>query len=66
VVDLITRDFLRNGFACVENTLSPEQLAYGQEGANRVMVDQAARNPLEEGKRGFARYSFGTQIEHPV
>ena len=36
-----------------------------QDGARRVVADQTTRIPLEEGNRGFARYSFGSQIEHP-
>ena len=31
----IAQDFLRDGFVCVRDALTPEQLAYGQEGAYR-------------------------------
>ncbi len=57
--------FFRDGFVALTDVLSPEQLAYAQEGADRVVVEQMAEIPLEEANRGFARYSFGTQIHHP-
>lgn len=64
-IDRIVHDFIRDGFACVSDALTPEQLAYGQAGANRVVAEQTGRIQLEDGNRGFARYSFGSQIEHP-
>jgi hypothetical protein len=63
-VDTIASDFIRDGFACIADALTPEQLSFAQEGARRVVADQTGTIPLEKGNRGFARYSFGSQIEH--
>ena len=60
----IAQDFLRDGFVCVRDALTPEQLAYGLSGAYRVAAAQTGRIALDEANRGFARYSFGSQIEH--
>jgi len=64
-LEAIARDFILDGFACVKDTLTADELAYAQEGANRIVAEQTARIALEDGNRGFARYSFGSQIEHP-
>ena len=64
-IEGIVRDFLLDGLSCVSGTLTAEQLAYGQQGAERVVSEQTGRIALEDGNRGFARYSFGSQIEHP-
>jgi hypothetical protein len=61
----IAHDFIRDGFACVSDALTTDQLNYGQEGAQRVVAEQTGRIALADGNRGFARYSFGSQIEHP-
>ena len=61
----IVEDFVRDGFVCIYDALTPDQLSIAQEGARRVVADQTGRIPLDEGNRGFARYSFGSQIEHP-
>lgn len=57
--------FFRNGFVALTDVLTPEQLAYAQESADRVVAEQMAEIPLEEANRGYARYSFGSQIHHP-
>ena len=57
--------FFRDGFVALTGVLSDDQLAYAQEGARRVVAEQMAAIPLEEANRGFARYSFESQIHHP-
>ena len=57
--------FFRDGFVALTDVLTPDQLSFAQEGAHRVVAEQMAETPLEEANRGFARYSFGSQIHHP-
>ena len=57
--------FFRDGFVALTDVLSSDQLSYAQEGARRVVAQQMDEIPLEEANRGFARYSFGSQIHHP-
>jgi ectoine hydroxylase-related dioxygenase (phytanoyl-CoA dioxygenase family) len=57
--------FHRDGFVVVREALTPEQLAFAQAGARRVIAEQMAATPLEKANRGFARYSFGPQLQHP-
>jgi ectoine hydroxylase-related dioxygenase (phytanoyl-CoA dioxygenase family) len=57
--------FHRDGFVVVQDALTPEQLAFAQDGAQRVIAEQMAATPLEKANRGFARYSFGPQLHHP-
>jgi len=57
--------FHRDGFVCVTEALTPEQLAFAQAGAQRVIAEQRAAFGLEKMNRGFARHSFGDQIHHP-
>lgn len=57
--------FHRDGFVAVSATLTPEQLAFAQAGARRVITQQMAEIALEKANRGFARYSFGQQVHHP-
>lgn len=57
--------FHRDGFVAVSGTLTPTQLAFAQAGAKRVIAEQMAAIALEKANRGFARYSFGSQIIHP-
>lgn len=57
--------FHRDGFAVVADALTAEQFAFIKEGAYRVVAEQTAAIPLEKANRGFARYSFGSQIHHP-
>jgi hypothetical protein len=59
------RIFHRDGFVIIGNALTAEQLATAQSGANRVIAEQMAAIPLDDANRGYARYSFGTQIHHP-
>ena len=64
-IDRAAALFHRDGFAVVTDALTNEQFAYLTEGAHRVVTEQTAAIPLEEANRGFARYSFGSQIHHP-
>jgi hypothetical protein len=64
-VEKATDIFHRDGFVAVEGTLNPEQLAFMQTGAQRIIAEQMAATPLEKANRGYARYSFGSQIHHP-
>jgi hypothetical protein len=57
--------FHRDGFVVVRDALTPEQLAFAQAGARRVIAEQMAATPLEKANRGYARYSFGPQLQHP-
>jgi ectoine hydroxylase-related dioxygenase (phytanoyl-CoA dioxygenase family) len=57
--------FHRDGFVCVKEALTPEQLAFAQAGAQRVITEQSVAFGLEKMNRGFARHSFGDQIHHP-
>lgn len=59
------RIFHRDGFVAVKGALTTEQLAFAQAGAQRVITQQTEETALESANRGFARYSFGSQIEHP-
>ena len=57
--------FHRDGFVVVRDALTPEQLAFAQAGAWRVIAEQMAATPPEKANRGRARYSFGPQLHHP-
>lgn len=57
--------FHRDGFVALDQVLTPDQLAITQAGARRVCAEQMAATPLEKGNRGHARYSYGSQIQHP-
>ncbi len=57
--------FQRDGLVVVANALTDEQFASLKAGAHRVVAEQTAAIPLEKANRGFARYSFGSQIHHP-
>ncbi len=57
--------FHRDGFVVVANALTDAQFAYLKAGAHRVVAQQTVAIPLEKANRGFARYSFGSQIHHP-
>ena len=57
--------FHRDGFVAVATALTPGQLEFAREGARRVVDEQMAAIPLEDANRGYARYSFGSQIHHP-
>ena len=57
--------FHRDGFVCIRDALTPEQLAFAQQGAQRVIAEQLAAVWQENMNRGYARHSFGDQIHHP-
>ena len=57
--------FHRDGLVAVSGALSAGQLAIARSGADRVIAEQTAATPLEAANRGFARYSFGPQHQHP-
>ena len=63
-IDRAVSIFHRDGFVAVSGALTDAQLAYAQEGARRVIGEQMAAIPLDKANRGFARYSFGQQIQH--
>ena len=56
--------FHRDGFVCIRDALTPEQLAFAQQGARRVIAEQIAAVGPENMNRGYARHSFGDQIHH--
>ncbi len=64
-VEKAAEAFHRDGFVPVSGALSAEQLTYAQQGAERVIQEQLEAIPLDKANRGFARYSFGSQIVHP-
>ncbi|MCX5662465.1 MAG: phytanoyl-CoA dioxygenase family protein [Planctomycetota bacterium] len=72
-VDILTPDqvdkaaaiFHRDGFVCVSGLLTPEQLAFAQKGAQRVIEEQTAADPERKGNRGHHRYSYGAQHHNP-
>ncbi|MBM3264603.1 MAG: phytanoyl-CoA dioxygenase family protein [candidate division Zixibacteria bacterium] len=64
-IDRAVAIFHRDGFVAVGGTLTPEQLAFAQAGAKRVIAEQTTATPLDKANRGFARYSFGFQTHHP-
>jgi len=64
-IDRAVSIFHRDGFVAVSDALTERQLAQAQKGARRVIAEQMASIPLEKANRGFARYSFGQQIQHP-
>jgi len=57
--------FHRDGFVVIKDTLTPKQLKFAQDGANRIIQKQTEETELEKANRGFARYSFGDQMHHP-
>ena len=57
--------FHRDGFVCVKDALTPQQLTFAQAGARRVIAEQLAEFGVEKMNRGYARHSFGDQIHHP-
>ena len=64
-IDRAAALFHRDGFAVVTDALTDERFAYLKQGAHRVVAEQTAAISLEQANRGFARYSFGSQIHHP-
>ncbi len=57
--------FHRDGFVCIRDALTPEQLAFARQGAQRVIAEQLASVGIENMNRGYARHSFGDQVHHP-
>ena len=57
--------FNRDGFVALSGVLTDDQLKFAQEGARRVVAEQIAATPFEMANRGYARYSFGQQVQHP-
>lgn len=57
--------FHRDGFVCIQDALTPEQLTFAQQGAHRVIAEQFAAAGKENMNRGYARHSFGDQLHHP-
>lgn len=57
--------FHRDGFVAIKDALSTEQLRLAQQGADRIIQQQLAETELEKANRGFARYSFGDQLQNP-
>jgi hypothetical protein len=64
-VEAATRVFRRDGFVLLANALTDRQLQLAQQGADRIVEEQTAAIALDKANRGFARYSFGQQIQHP-
>lgn len=56
--------FHRDGFVVVQNALTASQLVTAQSGAERVITQQMEQIPLDQANRGYARYSFGSQVHH--
>lgn len=63
-IEKATRIFHRDGFVAIKDALSPDQLQLAQDGARCVIKEQTERIKHEEANRGFARYSFGDQLQH--
>src|SRR5690242_8160043 len=57
--------FHRDGFVCIRDALTLEQLAMAQAGASRVIAEQRDAFGIEKMNRGYARHSFGDQLHHP-
>lgn len=55
----------RDGFVCLKDVFTPEQLRYAQAGAARVIQEQTDADPERKGNRGHHRYSFGHQTHNP-
>jgi hypothetical protein len=57
--------FHRDGFVLLADALTADQLQFARQGADRVVAEQTAAIALDKANRGYARYSFGQQIQHP-
>lgn len=64
-IDRAATIFHRDGFVCVRNTLTAEQLRFAESGAQRVIREQTEADPERKGNRGHHRYSFGYQTFNP-
>lgn len=56
--------FHRDGFVCVENPMSEEQFALNKLGAERLMQEQEDECGIDKMNRGYARQSFGGQMNN--
>jgi len=56
--------FHREGFVCIKDPLTTEQFDLAKAGAEMVMDQQEAEVGKAQMNRGFARHSFGMQMEH--
>jgi ectoine hydroxylase-related dioxygenase (phytanoyl-CoA dioxygenase family) len=57
--------FHRDGFVAVENAFTDDQFESIKDAAHRVVKEQTEAISLEKANRGYARYSFGSQVHHP-
>ena len=64
-LDRAANIFHRDGFVCIKDTLTPDQLKFAQAGAARIIKEQTDADPERKGNRGSFRYSFGHQSHHP-
>ena len=64
-VERAAQIFHRDGFVAVRNVLNSEQLENIREGARRVIAEQLEEAPFEQANRGYARYSFNSQLHEP-
>jgi ectoine hydroxylase-related dioxygenase (phytanoyl-CoA dioxygenase family) len=64
-VEAAATTFHRDGFVCIRDALTPKQLDFAQQGAQRVIAEQLAAVGKEKMNRGYARHSFGDQLHHP-
>ena len=58
-LDRAANIFHRDGFVCIKDTLTPDQLKFAQAGAARIIKEQTDADPERKGNRGSFRYSFG-------
>jgi hypothetical protein len=64
-IDEAVRIFQRDGFVLLADALTPTQLTLARQGADRIVQEQTEAIALEKANRGYARYSFGQQVQHP-
>ena len=57
--------FHRDGFVVIADALTDEQFKVIHKGTHRVVAEQTTTIALEDANRGYARFSFGSQIHHP-
>ena len=57
--------FHRDGFVAIKNALTPEQLQFAQDGANRVIREQVEEVGVEKANRGFARFRLAIRFGIP-
>lgn len=64
-IDKATALFHRDGFVAVENVFTQTQFESIKKAAHQVVKEQTEAIALDKANRGFARYSFGSQVHHP-